>query len=120
MKKILVIDDSKTQQNLVSSVLKIIGVEVIIANDGEAALKWLEMNEQPDAILMDIVMPDLSGFDVCRRIRKELHLKTVPIIFCSQKDQSFDKFWALRQGGDAYLTKPYAPGDLISVVKEYL
>ena len=120
MKKILVVDDCKTQQHLISGVLKIIGVEVIIADNGEAALKWLKMNQQPDAILMDIVMPNLSGFDVCRQIRQELQLKTVPIIFCSQKNQDFDKFWALRQGGNAYLTKPYSPGDLISTVKEYL
>jgi twitching motility two-component system response regulator PilH len=120
MKKILVVDDSKAQQNLISGVLKIMGVEVIVADNGEAALNWLTINGQPDAILMDIVMPNLNGFDVCRRIRQELRLKTVPIIFCSQKNQDFDKFWALRQGGNAYLTKPYSPGDLISAVKEYL
>ncbi len=120
MKKILVVDDSKSQQRLVSGLLQSIGVEVFVVDNGEGALNWLTENGQPDLILMDIVMPDISGLDVCRHIRKELKFKTVPIIFCSQKDQDFDKFWALRQGGNAYLTKPYAPNDLITAVKEYL
>lgn len=120
MKKILIVDDSKTQQKLAYGVLQSIGVEVFIADNGEQALQWLTTNGQPDVILMDIVMPNLSGLDVCRHIRKELNLKTLPIIFCSQKDQDYDKFWALRQGGNAYLTKPYSPNDLINIVKEYL
>lgn len=120
MKKVLVVDDSKSQQILISGLLKSFGVEIILANNGQSALDWLNANGQPDVILMDIVMPDMSGLDVCRHIRKDLEFKTVPIIFCSTKDQDFDKFWALRQGGNAYITKPYSPSDFMSAVKDYL
>ncbi|NCO74693.1 MAG: response regulator [Cyanobacteria bacterium] len=120
MKKILVVDDSKSQQMLVNGLLKNIGAEIFIANNGESALGWLEENGQPDLILMDIVMPDMSGLDVCRHIRKEMNYKTVPIIFVTTKDEDFDKFWALRQGGNGYITKPYSPIDLINTVKNYL
>lgn len=120
MKKILVVEDSKSQQRLVSGLLKAIGASVEIADDGETALSWLTENGQPDLILLDIVMPGISGLDLCRKIRTELNLTTVPIIFCSNKDQEYDRFWALRQGGNAYLTKPYSPTDLVKTIQEYL
>jgi twitching motility two-component system response regulator PilH len=65
-------------------------------------------------------MPEMSGFDVCRKIRTELLLSKVPIVFCSEKNQEYDKFWALRQGGNGYLTKPYSPNDLVKTAKDYL
>lgn len=120
MKKVLVVDDSKSQQRLVDGLLKTLNVEVEIADNGESALQWLEKHGQPDLILMDIVMPDMSGLDVCRHIRKDMNYKTVPIIFVTTKDEDFDKFWALRQGGTAYIVKPYSPMDLINTVKSYL
>lgn len=120
MTTILVVDDSKSQQRLVSGLLKAIGMEVVLADNGQEALTWLNKNGQPDLILIDIVMPDISGFDLCRQIRTELQLEKVPIVFCSQKNQDFDCFWALRQGGNAYLSKPYSPTDLVKTVKEHL
>lgn len=120
MKKILVVDDSKSQQRLVNGLLQTIGVEVNLVDNGESALQWLNDYGQPDLILMDIVMPDMSGLDVCRYIRKQMNYKIVPIIFLTTKDEDFDKFWALRQGGTAYITKPYSPIDLINTVKNYL
>lgn len=120
MKKILIIDDSKSEQRLMSGLLKTLGAEVVIADNGEAALAWLSENQQPDLIFLDIVMPDMSGFDVCRKIRTELSLNNVPIVFCSEKSQEYDKFWALRQGGNAYITKPYSPNDLVKTAKDYL
>ena len=120
MTKILVVEDSKSQHRLVAGLLKAVGIEVALADNGQEALSWLTKNGQPDLILMDIVMPDISGFDLCRQIRTDLQLETVPIIFCSQKNQDFDRFWALRQGGNAYLSKPFSPTDLVKTVKEHL
>ncbi len=120
MKKILVVDDSKSQQKLVNGLLKTLNVEIASAEDGNSALKWLGENDLPDVILMDIVMPDMSGLDVCRHIRQEMNHKAVPIIFVTTKSEDFDKFWALRQGGNDYITKPYSPMVLINTVKNYL
>jgi len=120
MKTVLVVEDSKAQQLLVAGLLKAIGVEVIVVDNGQDALGWLTKNTHPDLILMDIVMPDISGFDLCRQIRTELHMDTTPIIFCSQKNQDSDRFWALRQGGTDYVTKPFSPTELVNTVKQYL
>lgn len=120
MKKILIVDDSKSQQLLASALLKNMEVEIATTSNGSEALAWLKTNGEPDLILLDIVMPDISGFDLCRQIRSDLELKTVPIVFCSEKSQDFDRFWALRQGGNAYLVKPYNPADLLKTIKEYL
>ncbi len=120
MKKALVVDDSKSEQKLVQALLEKLDLEVSLADNGAEALAWLKGNEQPDLIFLDIVMPDMNGLDLCREIRENLGYKDVPIIFCSNKSQEFDRFWALRQGGNAYLTKPYSPMDFIKTVKEHL
>jgi twitching motility two-component system response regulator PilH len=120
MKSILIVEDSKSEQRLMMGLLKTLGAEIFAVNNGEEALDWLVKNKQPDLIFLDIVMPEMSGFDVCRKIRTELLIEKVPIIFCSEKSQEYDKFWALRQGGNAYLTKPYSPSDLVKTAKDYL
>ena len=120
MKTILIVEDSKSEQLLMAGLLKTLGAEIFTADNGEEALSWLTKNEQPNLIFLDIVMPEMSGFDVCRKIRTELLIEKVPIIFCSEKSQEYDKFWALRQGGNAYLTKPYSPSDLVKAAKDYL
>jgi twitching motility two-component system response regulator PilH len=120
MKRILVVEDSKSEQLLISGLLKTLGVEVILCENGNLALDWLQNNPAPDLIFLDIIMPDMSGYDLCRKIRTELNLETVPIVFCSTKGEEYDKFWALRQGGNAYITKPYSPSDLMKTAKDYL
>jgi twitching motility two-component system response regulator PilH len=119
-KKILIVEDSQAEQLLIAGLLKGLGVEIALADTGYEALGWLVNHGQPDLIVLDIVMPDISGLDLCRQIRNQLHFENVPIIFCSQKNQDFDRFWALRQGGNAYVIKPYSPIDLLKTVKEYL
>ena len=120
MKRVLVVEDSKAEQRLIVGLLQSIGLEVILTDNGQAALKWLRKNGQPDLIITDIIMPNLTGLDLCRQIRNKLNFQEVPIIYCSQKNQKFDQFWALRQGGNAYLVKPYSPTDLLRKVKEFL
>ncbi|MBV5260508.1 response regulator [Synechococcus moorigangaii CMS01] len=120
MKKVLVVDDSKSEQTLVRALLEKMSLEVSLADSGDEALTWLQNHDQPDLIFLDIVMPGLNGLDLCREIRENLGYQDVPIIFCSNKSQDFDRFWALRQGGNAYLTKPYSPMEFMKTVKEYL
>lgn len=120
MKKALVVDDSKSEQMLVRALLEKMKVVVDSADNGTDALSWLKNNDEPDLIFLDIVMPDMNGLDLCREIRENLGYADVPIIFCSNKNQEFDRFWALRQGGNAYITKPYSPMDFMKTVKEYL
>ncbi|KKI99095.1 response regulator [Prochlorothrix hollandica] len=119
MKSVLVVDDSRTELKLMEAILHQIGFRVATVDNAEAALSFLE-TEIPDLLVLDVVMPDMSGFDLCRQLRAKPTTEKLPIIFCSSKDQEFDRFWALRQGGNAYLTKPFAPHELIETVNTCL
>lgn len=120
MKTVLVVEDSKAEQRLILALLQQVGLQVALSDTAESALSWLENNKRPDLIVLDIIMPGLSGLDLCRQIRSNPDLESIPIVFCSSKSQDFDRFWALRQGGNAYLTKPFDPSDLLDTVCEHL
>ncbi len=120
MKRILVVEDSHAEQQVAYGLLTQAGFEVNISADAELAWQWLQANPRPDLILLDIVMPGKSGLELCRMIRADQGLSEVPIVFCSSKKEQFDRFWALRQGGTAYITKPYAPKELLQIVHQYI
>jgi twitching motility two-component system response regulator PilH len=119
MKSVLVVDDSRTEQKLIEAILQQIGLRVTTVDTAEAALSALK-KEIPDLMVLDVVMPEMSGFDLCRQLRADPSTQQIPIIFCTSKNQEFDRFWALRQGGNAYITKPFAPHELIETVKTCL
>ncbi len=119
MKRILVVEDGQAEQQVAAGLLTQAGFEVSVCGTAEEAWTWLQSNDLPNLILLDIVMPGQSGLELCRTIRANQALATVPIIFCSSKREQFDKFWALRQGGNAYIAKPYAPKELLGLVSQY-
>lgn len=98
MKRVLVVEDSRSEQRLIASLLQQAGLEVATADSAETALSWLAENEQSNLIVLDIIMPGASGLDLCRQIRSNPQIENVPIVFCTSKNQEFDQFWALRQG----------------------
>lgn len=120
MKTVLVVDDSNTDRRLIAALLEKDGYHPVPLDSAEAAQTWLETNQPPDLVLLDIVMPGLSGLDVCRYIRDHPKLSAIPIIFCTSKDKEFDQFWAMRQGGNAYITKPFLPNQLLETVQQQL
>ena len=120
MKTVLVVEDSRAEQRLIVLLLQQSGLKVALADSAESAIVWLTENGQPDLIVLDIVMPGISGLDFCRQIRTDDQFKDIPIVFCSSKDQEFDRFWALRQGGNDYITKPFAPNNLVQTVCKHL
>lgn len=120
MKTVLVVEDCRAEQRLIVSLLQHAGLNVVIAETGESALAWLAEHERPNAILLDIVMPGLSGLELCRQLRADPDMGKVPIIFCSAKGKEFDQFWALRQGGNGYIRKPFVPMELIQTVCGYV
>ena len=93
-----------------------------IHGTAEDAWQWLSLSSHtpPNLIVLDVIMPGQSGLDLCRSIREDPKLGSIPIVFCSSKSQEFDKFWALRQGGNAYITKPFAPKQLIDTVYQFI
>jgi CheY-like chemotaxis protein len=120
VKQVLVVEDGNAEQQLMSSLLTKSGFEVIAYSNAEDAWDWLQTHPSPNLVFLDIIMPGESGLDLCRHIRKESKFKDLPIVFCSSKSQEFDRFWALRQGGNAYITKPFAPKELIDTVYKYI
>jgi twitching motility two-component system response regulator PilH len=118
-KNVLIVDDSKAEQRLISALLGQLGLNVTLANCADEALEAIA-KQVPDLVVLDVVMPGLNGFELCRQIRANQATEAVPVLLCTSKDQEFDRFWGLRQGASGYLTKPFAPQELISAVQEQL
>ncbi len=113
--KILVVDDSPTLRNMLSHALKSGGYDVVTAKDGEEALKMVA--SQPVAvILLDVIMPKLNGFQVCRKIKSSIQYKGIKVILLTSKNQNFDIFWGKKQGADLYITKPFKVKSLLSSI----
>ena len=118
IKKILLVDDSKTELHYLSDVLEKRGYTVRLAHNGDEAMKRLG-EETPDLILMDVVMPGLNGFQLTRAITRDPRFANVPVIMCTSKSQETDKVWGLRQGARDYIVKPVDPNELVSKIQAF-
>lgn len=116
-KIVLVVDDSHADQILIAGLLSIGGFNVVPVYTSESAWQWLKTHTPPQLILLDIVMRqgEACGLALCRTIRKTPQFRKTPIIFCSSKQLEQDRFWALRQGANDYIVKPFSPNKLIDV-----
>ncbi|ACK64806.1 response regulator receiver protein [Rippkaea orientalis PCC 8801] len=119
MRAVLLVEDSPVQQEMISGILEDNGWRVIIAEDGFKALKEIE-KFSPDVIVLDIVMPGMNGYEVCRRLKSDPKLKNVPVVICSSKGEEFDRYWGIKQGADAYVAKPFEPIELVGTIKKLL
>ncbi|PRX25111.1 winged helix family two component transcriptional regulator [Orenia metallireducens] len=117
--KILVVDDEENIVELVKFNLEKDGYQVTTAYDGEEALKKVE-EVHPNLVVLDLMLPKLDGFDVCRQIRKDSKLSKIPIIMLSAKGEEIDKILGLELGADDYVTKPFSPRELLARVKAIL
>lgn len=115
MAKILVIDDSRTARAAVQLLLHRNGYETLEADNGETGLE-LAAQERPDAILMDIAMPGMGGFNATRQLTKTAGTSQIPVVMLSSKDQESDKIWAKAQGACHYLVKPAREEELIDTL----
>ncbi|HEX9021838.1 MAG TPA: response regulator [Nitrospirota bacterium] len=119
MAKILVADDSMAELQIFRQALQPTGHTIITALDGEAA-EAKARSDKVDLIILDVIMPKKNGFQVCRDIKSDEKLKSIPVIMVTSKDQESDKFWGMKQGADEYLTKPFKAEDLLKAVKKYI
>ncbi len=115
----LVIDDSSTERSIISDFCQKLGINVTTAISGEEALEKLAQ-ATPDVIILDIVLPGRSGFEICRELKDKDTTKAIPIILCSTKATDMDKFWGKRQGADAYITKPIDQEEFNTVIKQFI
>ena len=115
MAKILIVDDSPSQLLGIQRIVEKLGHESITAEDGAAGVE-VAKRELPDMVLMDVVMPNLNGFQATRSISREPTTSHIPVILVTTKDQETDRMWGMRQGARAYLTKPFSEEELAEVI----
>ncbi|NLC99434.1 MAG: response regulator [Gammaproteobacteria bacterium] len=116
---ILIVDDSPTEMQKLVLILEKHGHQVLKADNGADGVA-LAKQEQPDAVVMDIVMPGLNGFQATRQLTKISETAHIPVIIVTSKDQETDRVWGQRQGAKAYLTKPIAEQTLIETLATLL
>jgi twitching motility two-component system response regulator PilH len=119
MSTVLIVDDSSTLREMIAGLLLKAGMTVLEAKDGLEAQKIIEA-APPDLVVLDIVMPNMNGYELCRWLKNSPQTKEIPVIICSSKGEEFDRYWGMKQGADAYITKPFRPMDMIGTVKQLL
>lgn len=119
MTTVLVVDDSPTVRELVSEHLRQQNISVVEAFDGLDATEKIKFSV-PDLVITDVVMPRMNGYELCRWIKNNVKNRNVPVIMCTTKSEEFDKYWGMKQGADAYITKPYDPPELIDIVRRLI
>jgi len=117
MSTILIVDDSATETQVMKGLLQKAGFDVITADDGESGLE-LAREAHPDAIIMDVVMPGVNGFQATRRLSRDPETKEIPVVFVTSKNQPTDKVWGMRQGAIGYITKPFEGDELVAKIRE--
>ena len=119
MARILIVDDSPTETFRFKEILTKHGYDVLEASNGADGVT-LAKAEQPDLVLMDVVMPGVNGFQATRQITRDEDTKHIPVVIVSTKDQATDRVWGKRQGAIDYLIKPIEEKQLIDVIKQFL
>lgn len=116
MATILVVEDTLSELELMSHYLREGGYNVINAVGAKEALNKV-LEHKPDVIITDVVMPGMSGFELCRRLKTHPVTEKIPIVICSSKNQEIDRLWGMKQGADAYLTKPFTREQILRAIK---
>ena len=113
---ILIVEDTLSELELMSHYLRESGYNVINALGAKEALSKV-LETKPDVIVTDVVMPGMSGFELCRRLKTDPVTEKIPIVICSSKNQEIDRLWGMKQGADAYLTKPFTREQILRAIK---
>jgi CheY-like chemotaxis protein len=117
--KVLVVDDEPDIRRLVGFSLKRHGYEIVEATDGLSACSIAEA-EQPDLILMDVMMPIMTGFEACTKIKANPATADIPIMMLSAKSQVYEQEQGIQSGASQYICKPFTPGELVEQVAAFL
>jgi DNA-binding response OmpR family regulator len=117
-KKVLIVDDSPAEIRLMQSLLEKEGYWPVGLNDPRRVEEFIT-TERPSVILLDIVMPDRNGFQVCRDLKGSAEFNTIPVIMVTSKDSASDRFWGQQQGADGYVTKPFTREELLRAVRRF-
>jgi len=116
IRKVMVVDDSSTDLKNMEQICTSAGYYVITAVSGKEAVAKAKA-ERPDAVILDVVMPEMNGFQACRAITTDADTKNIPVILVSSKGEKTDKLWGQEQGAKGYVTKPFKSDDLLRELK---
>jgi len=119
MKTVLLVEDSLTEMQLLTNYLQKLGLIVVSAQSGEEAQTKL-INQTPDLIVLDVILPGQSGFELCRELKADPKTSKIPIVLCSTKDTDVDMMWGNLLGANAYLPKPVDPTALLSTIRQLM
>jgi DNA-binding response OmpR family regulator len=118
LKKVLIVDDSPAQVKLMQGFLEHEGYQPVGLND-PLRIEETITSVRPSVILLDVVMPDRNGFQVCRELKGSSEFQGIPVILVTSKDSASDKYWGQQQGADAYVTKPFTKDELLRAVRKF-
>ncbi|MBA0397920.1 response regulator [Stenotrophomonas maltophilia] len=116
MARILIVDDSPSQLLGIQRIVEKLGHQILTATDGAAGVETAKA-ELPNLVLMDVVMPNLNGFQATRTLARDEATRHIPVILVTTKDQDTDRMWGMRQGAKAYITKPFSEDELSEVLE---
>ena len=116
MALVLIVDDSPTEQYVLCQALEKHGYDTVVASDGEEAIATAEQ-QQPEVIIMDVVMPGMDGFKATRLLARNPATSAIPVVILSTKGRDTDRVWGLRQGAKEYLVKPVQDNQLVEAVQ---
>lgn len=119
MATVLIVDDSQTLRQMLIELLQGNGINVLEAINGIDAQQKIRMS-CPDLVITDLIMPKMNGYELCRWIKNDPSYKNVPVLVCTTKSEEFDRYWGIKQGADAYITKPFRASELVRTVKQLL
>ncbi len=119
MSTVMIVDDSATLREMLSFFLTKSGFNVIQASDGVEAQEKIKV-KCPDLVVLDILMPRMNGYDFCRWLKSDPKARHIPVVMCSSKGEEFDRYWGMKQGADAYISKPFHPAEMLNTVKLFL
>ena len=118
-RRVLVVDDDDLTLDILRTILDLEEFDVVTASDGDEAVERLEGPDEFDVVVLDVMMPGLDGYEVCRRIKDDPDLKHLPVVLLTAKDRREDVEEGERAGADAYLTKPFSPLALIDTLNRF-
>jgi len=118
LKKVLIVDDSPAQVKLMQGFLEHEGYQPVGLNDPRRVEETIS-TVRPSVILLDVVMPERNGFQVCRELKGSSEFQSIPVILVTSKDSSSDKYWGEQQGADAYVTKPFTKDELLRAIRRF-
>lgn len=116
---VLIVDDEKINLNLLANLLQD-DYRVLVAKNGEQCLRRARGQQPPDLVLLDILMPDMDGYEVCRQLKADAKTRNIPLVFVSVKQSEEDRRHGLAQGAAAYIAKPFEPAEVRACVAELL